>query len=44
VTPDLKPTPEAVQLLAEQYGSVAHLAEAIGVGTREMFRPSATAR
>lgn len=31
MTADLHISPEAVALLVEQYGSIAHLAEAIGV-------------
>lgn len=37
MTPDLKPTAEAVRLLIEQYGSVAHLAQAIGVTQMQLY-------
>lgn len=37
MTADLKLTAEAVRLLVEQYGSVAHLAEAVGVTQMQLY-------
>lgn len=37
VTADLKLTAEAVRLLVEQFGSVSHLAEAIGVTPAQLY-------
>lgn len=37
MTADLNLTAEAVRLLVQQYGSVAHLAEAVGVTQMQLY-------
>jgi len=37
MTADLNLTAEAVRLLVEQFGSVSHLAEAIGVTPQQLY-------
>ena len=36
VNPDISPTPEVIERLIEQYGSLAHLADQLGVDIEQL--------